>query len=123
MNILVIEDDKLLSDLISQKLSKEKFEVRVVVDAQDGLKAVEEKKPDLILLDLILPGWDGFEFLTRLRSNPKAASIPVIVLTGANNKEYIDRAMSLGVVDFLVKADFSLSGIVDKIKDAFRSKN
>lgn len=120
MNILVIEDDKFLTDLIAQKLSREKFEVRVAVDAKDGLKAIEEKRPDLILLDLILPGLDGFEFISLLKKNAQIGSIPVIVLSNLSGKEDIERAMALGAADFIIKAEFSLSGIVDKIRDIFQ---
>ncbi len=116
MYILVIEDDKLLADLIHQKLSSEKFEVKTVVDAQEGLKIMEEKQPDLVLLDLILPGFDGFEFISRLKRHPKLSVVPVIILTNISNKEDIERAMALGVKDFLVKADFGLAGIVERIK-------
>lgn len=120
MNILVIEDDKFLTDLIAQKLSREKFEVRVAVDAKEGLKAIEEKRPDLILLDLILPGLDGFEFISLLKKNSQISSIPVIVLSNLSGKEDIERAMTLGAADFIIKAEFSLSGIVDKIRDIFQ---
>lgn len=118
MYILVIEDDKLLTDLICQKLSKEKFETKVAIDAQEGLKAMEEKRPDLILLDLILPGSDGFEFLTLLRKHPKLSSVPVIVLSNLSTQEDIERALALEVKDFLIKADLGLSGIVEKVKSA-----
>ncbi|OHA15554.1 MAG: hypothetical protein A3A10_03205 [Candidatus Tagabacteria bacterium RIFCSPLOWO2_01_FULL_42_9] len=122
MNILVIEDDKLLTDLIIQRLSREKFDVRIAVDAQEGLKFIGEKRPDLILLDLILPGLDGFGLLAQIRENPKTASIPVIVLSNISGKEDIEHAMSLGAADFLIKADFSLGGIVDKIKIVLSKK-
>lgn len=122
MNILVVEDDKLLTDLIVRRLAKEKLEVRVAVDVEEGLKAIEEKSPNLILLDLILPGVDGFSFLSQLRKNPKTNSTPIIILSNISNKEEIERAMSLGATDFLIKADFSLGGIADKIRGVLLKK-
>lgn len=116
MNVLVIEDDKLLSDLISQKFAREHFETKVVIDAQEGLKAIKEKRPDLILLDLILPGMDGFEFLSLLKKTHETNLIPVIILSNLSDEDNIKRAMSLGAKDFIIKADLSLSGIIDRIK-------
>lgn len=115
--LLIIEDDKFLRDLISQKLSKEGFEITGSVDGDDGLKKVNEEKPSLILLDLILPGIDGFEVLRRLKQKPETEKIPVVVLSNLGQKDDIDKAKSLGAVDYLIKAHFTPGEIVDKVKD------
>ncbi|HDJ30447.1 response regulator [bacterium] len=114
--ILIIEDDKFLRDLITRKLSKEGYEVFVAVNGEEGLKKTKEKKPDLILLDLILPGIDGFEVLARIKKEPLIAKIPVIILSNLGQKEDIERGLQLGAVDYLIKAHFTPGEIIEKIK-------
>ena len=92
--ILIIEDDKFLRDLISQKLRKENFNTLEAVDGEEGLKTAREKSPDIILLDLILPGLDGFEILRVLKGDKNTSQIPVIVLSNLGQKEDMDRALS-----------------------------
>jgi len=115
-NILVVEDDKFLRELMSQKLIKENYNVSEAVDGEEGLKKVKEEKPDLVLLDLILPGIDGFEVLARMREEQGVAKIPVIILSNLGQKEDIEKGLSLGAVDYLVKAHFTPGEIIGKIK-------
>ncbi len=115
-NILVVEDDKFLRELMSQKLIKENYNVSEAVDGEEGLKKVKEEKPDLVLLDLILPGIDGFEVLARMREEQQVAKIPVIILSNLGQKEDIEKGLSLGAVDYLVKAHFTPGEIIGKIK-------
>lgn len=122
LRILIIEDDKFLRDLISQKLKKEGFGILEAVDGESGLRIVAEEHPDLILLDLILPGLDGFEVLKRLKQNAGTASIPVIVLSNLGQKEDMDRARAAGAEDFMVKAHFTPGEIVSKIKAILKKK-
>ncbi len=114
--LLIIEDDKFLRDLLSQKLSRDGFKVTAVVGGEDGLKSAVENKPDLILLDLVLPGIDGFEILDRVKKDPKLSSIPVIILSNLGQKEDIDRALGAGAANFMIKANFTPSEIAEKIK-------
>jgi len=79
--ILIVEDDKFLRELIVKKLSSEGYEVPEAVNGEEGVKKIEEEKPDLVLLDLILPGMDGFEVLTQIKKNSELAQIPVIILS------------------------------------------
>lgn len=120
--ILAIEDDKFLRDLIVQKLQKEGFLTLEAVDGEEGLKAAKEGRPDLILLDLILPGVDGFEVLRRIKSDKEISSIPVIVLSNLGQKEDMDRAVAGGAEDFMVKAHFTPGEIVAKIKTILKKK-
>ena len=120
--ILIIEDDKFLRDLISQKLRKENFNTLEAVDGEEGLKTAREKSPDIILLDLILPGLDGFEILRVLKSDKNTSQIPVIVLSNLGQKEDMDRALSGGAEDFMVKAHFTPGEIVTKIKSVLKKK-
>ncbi len=114
--ILVVEDDKFLRELISRKLSDEGFEISQAVDGEDGIEKIKQVKPDLVLLDLILPSIDGFEVLSRIKEDPSVASIPVIILSNLGQKEEIEKGLSLGAVDFLIKAHFTPGEIIDKIK-------
>jgi len=115
--ILIIEDDKFLRELISQKLTKEGFDVSEAVDGEEGLRKVKEEKPELVLLDLILPGMDGFEVLTEMREDPVLSTIPVIILSNLGQKEEVDKGLKLGAVDYLIKAHFTLGEIIEKMKN------
>ena len=115
--ILIIEDDKFLRELIVRKLSTEKeFEIVHAVDGESGLKVFKAEKPELVLLDLILPGIDGFDVLTKMKEDPALASIPVIILSNLGQKDDVERGMKLGAVDYMVKAHFTPNEIIDKIK-------
>jgi len=114
--ILVIEDDRFLRELIIKKLSQEGFEVDFAVDGEDGLTKIKEGKPDIVLLDLILPTIDGFEVLRKLKEEDIVPSLPVIILSNLGQREDIEKGLSLGAADYLVKAHFTPDEIVQKIK-------
>jgi len=113
--ILIVEDDKFLRELIAQKLVKEGYNISEAVDGEEGLKKAKEEKPDLVLLDLILPGIDGFEVLARMREE-NIGRIPVIILSNLGQKEDVEKGLKLGAVDYLVKAHFTPGEIIEKIK-------
>ena len=115
--ILLVEDDNFLRDLISQKIKKEGFNVIEAIDGEDGVKKTGEHKPHLILLDLILPGMDGFEVLRDIHSNENSKKIPVIILSNLGQKDDIEKGMRFGAVDYLVKAHNTPGEIVDKVKE------
>jgi len=114
--ILVVEDDKFLRDLISQKLTKEGYEVDEAIDGEEGVKMLKEIKPDLVLLDLILPGIDGFEVLVKMKEDSSISSTPVIILSNLGQKEDVEKGLKLGAVDYLIKAHFTPGEIIDKIR-------
>jgi len=114
--ILIVEDDKFLRELIAQKLLKEEYDIVEAVDGEKGIKSVKEENPDLVLLDLILPGIDGFEVLARMKEDPKLAEIPVIILSNLGQKDDIERGLKMGAVDYLIKAHFTPGEIIEKIK-------
>jgi len=118
--ILIIEDDRFLRELISQKIIKEGYEALEAVDGEDGLKKIKETKPDLILLDLILPGIDGFEVLTKIKEDPALCSVPVIILSNLGQKEDVEKGLKLGAVDYLIKAHFTPGEIIEKIKNILK---
>lgn len=114
--ILIIEDDKFLRELIARKLKNEQYEVIEAVDGEEGVKKAKETKPNLILLDLILPGIDGFEVLKKLKEDPLLEQIPVIILSNLGQREDVERGLKLGAVGYLVKAHFTPAEIIEKIK-------
>ncbi|MDP3882665.1 MAG: response regulator [Candidatus Staskawiczbacteria bacterium] len=117
--ILIVEDDAFLRDLINKKLSSAGFEVSEAIDGEKGLEKTKEEKPDLILLDLLLPTIDGFEVLAKLKESQDTSAIPVIVLSNLGQKEDVDKGLSLGATDYLIKAQFTPEEIILKVKEAF----
>ncbi len=117
--ITVVEDDKFLRELITQKLSKEGYDITEAVDGEKGIETVKKEKPDLILLDLILPGIDGFEVLARIKSDPSISEIPVIILSNLGQKDDIERGLKMGAKDYLIKAHFTPEEIIKKINTIF----
>lgn len=122
--VLVIEDDKFLRELIVRKLSGEKeLDIVDAADGETGLKVFEKEKPNLVLLDLILPGIDGFEVLSQMKQNPALSSIPVIILSNLGQKTDIDKGIKLGAIDYMVKAHFTPNEIVNKVKQVLEQKS
>ena len=118
--ILIIEDDKFVRELIFQKLTEEKFEVVAAKDGEEGVEKTESEKPDLVLLDLILPGVDGFEVLSRIRRNPLTEKVPIVVLSNLGDKGDVDRGIKLGANDYLIKAHFTPKEIVEKVRNILK---
>lgn len=114
--VLVVEDDKFLRELLVRKLSAEGFDVKNAIDAEMAFTALSERMPDIILLDLILPGVDGFEILARIKADQKFIAVPVIILSNLGQKEDLDKAIALGAKDFMVKSNFTLDEIVAKVR-------
>ncbi len=121
-SVLLVEDDEFLRQLVAQKLIKEGFDVDAAIDSTAAFKSIEEKKPHVILLDLILPGMDGFEILSQLKKNPANSDIPVIVLSNLGQQEDIDRAMSSGAESYMIKANFTPGEIVQAVRKVIREK-
>lgn len=105
-----------LQKSLALRLKDEGFEMISALDGEIGLRQAREKMPDLIILDLVLPKKDGFEALKELKSDAGLASIPVIVLTNLEGSQDVERALSLGAFTYLVKANYSLDDMVEKIK-------
>jgi len=114
--ILVVEDESALQKAMSDVLTQEGFEVVSALDGEAGLRLAQEKKPNLILLDLILPKMNGFEVLEALKKDATTRSIPVIVLTNLEDMKNIQKAVDLGATTYLVKANYSLEEVLEKVK-------
>lgn len=118
--ILIVEDDKFLRELISRKLTEEGFEMIEAVNGEEVFKKIKEKRPDLILLDLILPTISGFEVLEKIKRNSEWSSIPVIILSNLGQKEEVEKGIKLGALDYLIKAHFTPVEIIEKIKNTLK---
>lgn len=113
--ILVVEDDKFLANAYRVKLSKEGFEIKISLEGEEALRSLDEFQPDLIILDLMMPQMDGFEFLTKIKSLQRWNKIPIIIASNLGQKEDIDRGLSLGANDYIVKSDLSMDQLIKKV--------
>ena len=116
IKILIIEDDFFLLSMYAAKFNLENFEVIIAEDGEKGLKLAFKELPDVILLDIFLPKKNGFDVLKELKSDESAKKIPVILLTNLSQKAEIEQGLSLGAEDYLIKAHFMPSEVVEKIK-------
>ena len=119
-NVLIIEDDSLLHGLIVDKvgqLGQRGVEVRAATSADDALSMVRQKKPNLVLLDLVLPGMTGFEFLEKVRAEEAIKDTPVLIVSNLSDESDKSRAKNLGVVGYLVKANFSPGEILSVVEE------
>ena len=119
--ILIVEDDAFLQGLASTKLTKEGFEVAVAGNAADATKALDAAKPDLVLLDVILPGGtDGLGILKKIRENIPTMQTPVIMFSNMSDDKNIKDAKDLGATDYMVKSNFTLDELADRIKELLK---
>lgn len=118
--ILFIEDEAALQKTFGDILKSEGFEVISALDGETGLNLVKKEKPDLVLLDLILPKIHGLDLLKEMKQNENTKNIPVIVLTNVESIEEIDKALELGATTYLVKSDYSLEDVIAKVKKALK---
>lgn len=116
MKILVIEDEQILAKVFQEKFEKARYEVKIASDGQSGIDLAKSFKPDVIILDLVLPKKNGFDVLEELKADEDFKPTPIIVVSNLGEDEDIKRALSLGAVDCFVKAQHPINEIVDKVK-------
>lgn len=114
--ILLVEDDEALASVYRSRLELEDFEIRQVNNGEGALQAAKEFKPDLILLDAMMPKISGFDVLDILRNTPETANARVVMLTALSQPKDKERAEALGVDDYLVKSQVLIGDVVDRIK-------
>lgn len=118
--ILIIEDEEVLVNMYETKFTSEGYQILKATNGEDGLILVQKEKPDLILLDVILPKMDGFMVLKKIKSDPTTKNIPVILLTNLGQDEDINKGKEDGAVAYLVKANLTPSEVIDKVKEIFK---
>ena len=120
--ILIVEDEEILLTALSEELKQEGFQVIGAKDGQEGVDAAKAEKPHLILLDLVMPRLDGIGALKMMKADPELKDIPVVILTNLSDYDKISDALSLGAMDYLVKANYRLEELVNKIKTVLERK-
>lgn len=118
--ILIIEDETMLQGALVENFKAEGYLVRGVVSAKEAFEMMKEDKPDLVMTDLVLLNFDGFEILKTLNENIDLKDIPVVVLSNLYDQDHVDKAKSLGAVDFIIKSDSSLEEITERVKKIFK---
>jgi len=115
--ILIVEDDKVLSDLLGKKLKDAGFEVALAYNGVEGLDSLRANKPDLILLDIMMPEKSGMEVMEEMNKDPETSltKIPVIIISNSGQPVEIDRVLELGAKDYLIKAEFNPQEVVEKV--------
>lgn len=114
--ILLIEDDPFLIDLYTTKFKEVGFEVEVAADGEKGLKKMREKKPDLILLDIVLPAINGWEILGEIKKDENLRDLKVIILSNLTQKEEVEKGLKLGAIKYLIKAHYTPTEVVEEVK-------
>lgn len=122
VHVLVVEDDAFLSSLVAGQLVKEGYQVSAAHDGKEGWDAMQEKVPDLVLLDIIMPALSGFEVLKKMKADPKLKDVPVIIFSNLVQEQEIEEGHQLGADDFLVKAKFTLREVLNKIQALLEKK-
>ena len=117
-NVLIVEDDPTLSDLFKFKFKNSGFNVHVAHNGEDGLKKAKKKLPDIILLDIIMPGLDGFKVLEELKKDDSTKSIKVYILSNLGQQEEIDKGLRLGADRYIVKAELNPDEAVEMVTEA-----
>jgi DNA-binding response OmpR family regulator len=119
-HILLVEDDVFLAGIYQKKFEMEGFKISVADNGEKGLLDAKKKKPSIVLLDILLPKLDGFTVLQKLKSDPSTKNIPVVLLTNLGQKDDVDKGLEAGATDYLIKAHFKPSEIVDKVKEILK---
>lgn len=114
--VLIVEDDFFLLNIYSTKFEGEGYTVFIAEDGEKGLALAKLKKPDIILLDVLMPKLDGFGFLRDIKKNQDLELIPIILLTNLSQRKDIDKGLAMGADDYLVKAHFMPSEVVEKVE-------
>lgn len=120
--ILLAEDDEFLSSLIKNRLEREHFVVKVAMTGDEVVGMVKEFQPDLVLLDIIMPGKLGFEILEEMQKDPKLNKLPFMVMSNLGQDSDIARAKELGAVDYFVKAKIMIDDLIDRVAAFLKTK-
>jgi DNA-binding response OmpR family regulator len=116
MKILVVEDEQVLAKVFEEKFQKARYEVKIAADGLTALELAKSFKPDVIVLDLVLPKKNGFDVLEDLKADDDLETIPVVVVSNLGEDDDIKKALSLGAADYFVKTQHPINEIVEKVK-------
>jgi len=113
--ILLVEDEEIIIDLIQKKLIQENYEVFVARNGKEGLEKIRSIKPDLVLLDIVMPQMSGFEVLEEMGKDDEIRNIPVIIVSNSGQPVELDKAQALGAKDWLIKTEFDPKEVINKV--------
>ena len=122
MKVLIVEDDSFLVNAYRIKFERLGYETKIAIDGESALKILGEWVPDVVILDLVMPKMDGYEFLEKMRAKPEFLNIPVLVATNLGQPEDVDRARELGANNYVIKGNLSLSELVEKLEELIPKK-
>lgn len=117
--IMIVEDDSFVMDIYRTKLTEAGFDVIEATNGMEAMKKIENHKPDLMLLDIVMPYMDGLEVLKKVKEDGRFKEVPIILLTNLSQKEDITKGLGLGASDYLIKSHFTPSEVLEKIKICF----
>jgi DNA-binding response OmpR family regulator len=120
--VLIVEDDRYISKMYQLKLSLDGMETAVAENGRIGVEKIKEFKPDVVLLDILMPEMDGFEVLKTVKSDPETKDIPILILSNLGQEDHIEKGLSLGAIGYIVKSQYTPSKVVEKIKEACEGK-
>jgi DNA-binding response OmpR family regulator len=118
--VLLVEDDVFLASIYQKKFEMEGFKITVADNGEKGLAEAKKKRYDIILLDILLPKLDGFAVLERLKNDAETKDVPVILLTNLGQKDDVEKGLQAGAVDYLIKAHFKPSEVVQKVRTVLK---
>jgi len=118
--ILLVEDDPFLIDIYTTKLKDSGFAIQVSADGEEAINKIKEEKPDLVVLDVVLPHVDGWEVLNEIKADKELKNIKVVILSNLGQKEEVEKGLKLGATKYLIKAHYTPSQVVEEIKKALK---
>jgi DNA-binding response OmpR family regulator len=120
--ILLVEDDPFMVDIYTTKLNEFGYSVETAFDGEEALRKINEKKPDLVLLDIVLPNIDGWEILSMIKTQEKFKDLKVVILSNLGQRPEIEKGIKLGAVKYIIKAHHAPSEVAVEIKKIFDSE-
>lgn len=114
--ILLVEDEEIMINLLQKKLTQEGYDVTVAVNGEEGIEKMKEQKPDVVLLDIIMPKKGGFEVMEEMNKDPVLKEVPVIIISNSGQPVELDKAKELGAKDWLIKTEFDPQEVLDKVR-------
>ena len=121
--LLVVEDDMDIAQMYAKKLISAGFSVDIAHDGLEGYEKMKLEKPDLVLMDILMPNLNGLQALEKAKKDPEVKDIPIIMLTNLSGDADVDKALKAGAADYIVKSDFVPSEVVEKVKKVLSTKS
>jgi len=118
--ILIIEDEKFLLELYQGRFEKDGYQVFTAINGLTGLKLAQKEKPDLIILDILMPGMDGYEVIRKLKEDNQTKEITILVLSNLGQREEINQGLKTGADDYIIKTDLTPSELIDKVEEMLK---